>query len=295
MTVVPTFDDYMQPMVSALRKLGGSATIQELYEAVVDEMKLSDEQLSVLHDPERGEQTEAAYRMAWARTYLKKAGFLTNSERGVWALTPTGREREVDPEKVLEQVRGEYAVRRLPKDGLAPNAESTIAPIPELVPDAEGADIPATWTQALITKLLTIPPAAFERLCQRILRESGFIEVRVTGRVGDGGIDGIGILRLQHVVSFQVLFQCKRWQGSVGPKEIRDFRGAMVGRSDKGLFLTTGSFTRAAQEEATRDGAPPIDLIDGERLAELLKQLQLGVRTKMIEKVEVLESWFDGI
>jgi restriction system protein len=147
----------------------------------------------------------------------------------------------------------------------------------------------------LITKLLTMPPAAFERLCQRILRESGFIEVRVTGRVGDGGIDGIGILRLQHVVSFQVLFQCKRWQGSVGPKEIRDFRGAMVGRSDKGLFLTTGSFTRAAQEEATRDGAPPIDLIDGERLAELLKELQLGVRTKMIEKVEVLESWFDGI
>jgi len=138
-------------------------------------------------------------------------------------------------------------------------------------------------------------PDAFERLCQRILRESGFIEVRVTGRAGDGGIDGIGILRLQRVVSFQVLFQCKRWQGAVGPKEIRDFRGAMVGRSDKGLFLTTGSFTRAAQEEATRDGAPPIDLIDGERLADLLKDLRLGVRTEMLEKVEVEETWFDGI
>jgi restriction system protein len=117
----------------------------------------------------------------------------------------------------------------------------------------------------------------------------------VTGRSGDGGIDGIGILRLQRVVSFQVLFQCKRWQGTVGPKEIRDFRGAMVGRSDKGLFLTTGSFSRAAQEEATRDGAPPIDLIDGERLADLLKDLRLGVQTEMIEKVDVNEAWFDSI
>jgi restriction system protein len=143
--------------------------------------------------------------------------------------------------------------------------------------------------------LQRISPDAFERLCQRILRESGFIEVRVTGRSGDGGIDGIGILRLQRVVNFQVLFQCKRYQGSVSPKEIRDFRGAMVGRSDKGLFLTTGSFSRAAQEEATRDGAPPIDLIDGERLADLLKDLSLGVQTSMIEKVDVDEAWFDGV
>jgi restriction system protein len=144
-------------------------------------------------------------------------------------------------------------------------------------------------------RLQRLAPDAFERLCQRILRESGFVEVRVTGRSGDGGIDGIGILRMQRVVSFQVLFQCKKYQGTVGSKEIRDFRGAMVGRSDKGLFLTTGSFSRAAQEEATRDGAPPIDLIDGERLTELLKELSLGVQTTMIEKVDVEEAWFDGI
>ena len=299
MEEVPTFDETMRPMIAALRRLGGSATITELYEAIVDEMKLTDEQLSVLHDPERGDQTEAGYRMAWARTYLKKAGFLSNSERGVWALTPLGREGEVDPAKVLELVRAEYSAKRAASAANSPAENVPTNPVANvalnMIPEEDAPDAPASWRQRLTRKLLSIAPDAFERLCQRILRESGFIEVRVLGRSGDGGIDGIGILRLQRVVSFQVLFQCKRWQGTVGPKKIRDFRGAMVGRSDKGLFLTTGSFTRGAQEEATRDGAPPIDLIDGERFAELLKELQLGVRTEMIEKVDVDEGWFDGI
>src|SRR6478735_9084575 len=112
MAEIPTFDDYMKPIVVALLRLGGSATIQELYEAVVDEMKLSEDQLSLLHDPDRGGQTEAAYRMAWARTYLKKAGFLTNSERGVWALTAKGREQDIQPGRVVEQVRAEYAASK---------------------------------------------------------------------------------------------------------------------------------------------------------------------------------------
>jgi restriction system protein len=292
--IVPSFADYMIPIVDALTGLGGSATNQELYERVVDEMQLSEQQLSLLHDPERGGQTEVAYRMAWARTYLKKAGFLTNSERGVWALAAAAREKRVDPNEVVELVRGQYAARRLADDS-EPGDSITDAPnTPELV-DAEVEDIPTEWTQTLGRALRKISPDAFERLCQRILRESGFVEVRVIGRTGDGGIDGVGILRLQGVVSFHVLFQCKRWQNTVGSKEIRDFRGAMVGRSDKGLFMTTGSFTRGAQEEATRDGAPPIDLIDGTRLAELLKALRLGVRTEMIEKVHVDEAWFEEV
>jgi restriction system protein len=297
MTTVPTFDACMKPMVAALRRLGGSATIPELYEAVVDEMKLTDDQLAVIHDAERGNQTEAAYRMAWARTYLKKVGVLTNSQRGVWALTSLGREQEVDPERVLEQVRSEYAARKAATaedEAASGGAEVSDTP-PALIDEEDAFDAPAGWRQRLTDRLMSMQADAFERLCQRILRESGFIEVRVTGRSGDGGIDGIGLLRLQRVVSFQVLFQCKKWQGSVGPKEIRDFRGAMVGRSDKGLFLTTGSFSRGAQEEATRDGAPPIDLIDGERLAELLKELRLGVRTEMIEKVEVDDRWFEDV
>jgi restriction system protein len=143
--------------------------------------------------------------------------------------------------------------------------------------------------------LLDMPPDAFERLCQRLLRESGFIQVEVTGRSGDGGIDGHGVVRVGGLLSFPVIFQCKRYRNPVSSGVVRDFRGAMVGRADKGLIITTGSFTRDADREATRDGAPPIDLIDGEQLMEKLKDLQLGVTTKQIEVVEVATEWFAGI
>ena len=146
----------------------------------------------------------------------------------------------------------------------------------------------------MLSILCVIPADAFERLCQRILRESGFIKVEVTGQKGDGGIDGIGVLKIA-LLSFQVFFQCKRYSGSVGPSEIRDFRGAMVGRTDKGLFMTTGTFTRAAKQEATRDGAPALDLIDGEQLCHILKDLNLGVTTKTIEVVDISESWFNSL
>jgi restriction system protein len=158
-------------------------------------------------------------------------------------------------------------------------------------------DIEATephWKDQLLAALRALRSDAFERLTQRILREAGFLKVEVTGRSGDGGIDGIGVLRV-NLLSFQVLFQCKRYQGSVGAGAVRDFRGAMVGRSDKGLLITTGTFTPDAKREATRDGAPAIDLIDGDQLCDLLKQLKLGVRTEMVEKMIVESKWFDGL
>jgi len=144
-----------------------------------------------------------------------------------------------------------------------------------------------------LTKVLS--PDAFERLAQRLLRESGFIQVEVTGRTGDGGIDGKGIARIHGFMSFHVIFQCKRYKGSVSASEIRDFRGAMVGRADKGLFITTGNFTSGAIKEATRDGAPPIDLVDGDELARKLKELGLGVKTELIEQVSVEREWFSGL
>jgi len=131
-------------------------------------------------------------------------------------------------------------------------------------------------------------------LSQRLLRESGFIKVEITGRPSDGGIDGIGVLRM-NLVSFQVLFQCKRWKGSVGAPVVRDFRGAMVGRADKGLIITTGSFTAEARKEATRDGAPAIDLLDGEALCNLLKERRLGLSVKQVEEVSVDANFFKGI
>ena len=151
------------------------------------------------------------------------------------------------------------------------------------------------WREQLVELLLGMSPAAFERLCSRMLRESGFIEVTVTGRSGDGGVDGHGIIRMGGLISFPVLFQCKRFRGSVTPGLVRDFRGAMAGRSDKGLIITTGNFTRDARLEATRDGVTPIDLIDGNSLAEKLKELELGVKTEMVEEVSIDEEWFKGI
>jgi restriction system protein len=140
--------------------------------------------------------------------------------------------------------------------------------------------------------------SAFERLIQRFLRESGFIQVEITGRSGDGGIDGRGIMRLGGLLSFHVIFQCKKWQGAVGASQIRDFRGAMVGRADKGLFVTTGTFTKDAAREAIRDGAPAIDLVDGDhQLVQKLKELSLGVKTEKVEveKVTVDKNWFSSI
>jgi restriction system protein len=139
-----------------------------------------------------------------------------------------------------------------------------------------------------------IDPADFEKLCQRLLRESGFIRVEVTGKTGDGGIDGTGVLRM-NLLSFHVLFQCKRFKGSVGSSVVRDFRGAMVGRADKGLILTTGNFTSEARKEASRDGAPAIDLIDGNDLCDLLKALRLGVSVTTVENVAVDRNWFASL
>jgi hypothetical protein len=156
-------------------------------------------------------------------------------------------------------------------------------------PHASAFELP--WQDLLLDCLLKMNPGAFERLCQRILSESGFIKVDVTGRSGDGGIDGIGVLRL-NLLSFHVFFQCKRWKGSVGASAIRDFRGAMVGRADKGLVMTTGTFTADARKEATRDGAPAIDLVDGEDLCDLLKRLRIGVSTQKVEHVFIEQQAF---
>jgi restriction system protein len=281
---MPKFDQLMNPLLRALKALGGSGSIAEINEKVVELEKFPDEILAARHDPEKSTQTEIEYRLAWARSWLKKDGFLENSSRGVWALATKAKGLEsVDSKEVLRSVRAMIKTER-------EEAGNTGAVPEEDVSQAEG------WKQKLYTLLTQkLSPAAFERLVQRLLRESGFVQVEVTKLTGDGGIDGRGIARVHGLLSFHVLFQCKRYQGAVGPGEIRDFRGAMVGRSDKGLFITTGTFTPAATKEAARDGAPPIDLIDGDALAEKLRELGLGIRTEKIEVSRVDDSWFESI
>jgi restriction system protein len=286
---LPSFDEYFAPAVAVLQAHGGSATIEELEEGVAAEMKLSDDLRSVLHG--EGPRTQFEYELAWVRTYLKKVRAAENSERGVWRLTPLGSSMsEAELALVPQKVRSEDRGKRLEK----PTVEATPVEHSDVLSHEASGDTAEQWKEALLECLLKIDPGAFERLCQRILRESGFVKVEVTGKSGDGGIDGIGVLRL-NLLSFQVFFQCKRWKGSVGPSTVRDFRGAMVGRADKGLVITTATFTADARREATRDGAPAIDLVDGETLCDLLKSLRIGVSVQQVEHVVIDEKAFAEI
>jgi restriction system protein len=291
---MPTFDSMMKPTVQAIKEHGGSATTDEIYGKVVELLQLSDDLLAISHTDDSS-VSEIAYRLAWSRTYLKKAGIIDNSSRGVWAIVSDKIEpNSINSEEIVRKVRDTDKKSK----GLSAKTKVTHAPVtalPVLPVDAETPEEAPTWHEQLHKVLLGLSAAAFERLAQRLLRESGFIEVEVTGKSSDGGIDGIGIARVSGFLSFRVLFQCKRYQGSVSPSQIRDFRGAMMGRTDKGLFITTGTFTREAVKEATRDGAPPIDLIDGEQLVKRLKELGLGVSIKMVEAVEIDTDWFSNL
>jgi restriction system protein len=265
----------------SLKEIGGSATNEELLNKIIEREKIPPDVQNVQHADQR--QTRLNYNLAWAKTYLKKAGALDNSRRGIWSITKTGEAMtHSDVGAVPAKVRRQDAEERRQRAASAPTEE----------PGDDGDEVAGgSWRNQLLGLLRALAPDAFERLVQRVLREAGFIKVEVTGRSGDGGIDGVGVLRV-NLLSFQVLFQCKRYQGNVGASAIRDFRGAMVGRSDKGLFLTTGTFTPDARREATRDGAPAIDLIDGDQLCDLLRQLKLGVRTELVERVVVAAGWF---
>lgn len=266
----------MNPLLVAMHSLGGSSSVEEQEDAVAEVLHLSEKEVSEIH---RGSTTKLKYRLAWARNYLKRAGYLDNSSRGVWTLTPEGRKhRQVDKE-VLKR-----AVRRLDKLAVKDQAD-------------EENNEPTSWQEDLLEVIKSMRPDAFERLCQRLLRESGFIQVEITGRTGDGGIDGKGVVKLGGLLSFHVIFQCKRYKGSVGSAVVRDFRGAMVGRADKGLIISTGTFTRDARTEAQRDGASPIDLIDGEDLTQKLKQFGMGVQVdqRIVETVTIKPEWFSSV
>jgi restriction system protein len=276
----------MRPTLAALDKIGGSASLNEINDAVIELIGLPSEALDVWYDSGAG--AVVPDRLSWARSYLKTAGYLASGGRGIWLITDEGRAAL----QLSEQVLKANVAAAVKAESLAKKQQTSETPVSEdgLGPDESQLD----WRDKLLTVLKTMDPSAFERLAQRLLRESGFVKVEVTGRSGDGGIDGTGILQLS-LMSFHVLFQCKRYQGSVGSGAVRDFRGAMMGRTDKGLIITTGTFSPDARKEATRDGAPPIDLIDGVSLCEKLKELSLGVETKLVEEVSIKPTWFEQL
>lgn len=276
------FVRYFGPLLDALRGLGGSGTPDEVVERIANDLGLSDE---IQNDLLPSGQPRYRNQVAWARFYLVREGLLDSSKRGVWSLTEQGRGTTLSLDQAreifLKQVRFYQEQRR--------QKTQTPEPVAEQVAEGTGAT-PEDYRGELIELLLKLPPSGFERLSQRLLREAGFIQVVVTGSSGDGGIDGYGTLQINPLVSFKVLFQCKRYTKSVSPSHVRDFRGAMAGRADKGIIITTGTFTTEARREASRDGVPPIELIDGEKLVDMLEHLELGL--KPVTTYEIDELFF---
>ncbi|MGV1049632.1 MAG: restriction endonuclease [Solirubrobacterales bacterium] len=284
---IPPHNEMMWPTLLAVRRLGHSAKLDEINDVVFGAEGFSEQQLAVLH--KEGPRSEIEYRLAWARTYLKRIGLLDNPVRGTWVTTELGREVGKDDVERLwlaNRERWAAAQREKRKAARAAGADPDLA-------DEDGGDETEGWREELLQVLLAMDPTKFEHLAKRILRKAGFVEATVTGGSGDGGIDGVGVYQVS-LVSFPVFFQCKRYKGSVGPDKVRDFRGAMQGRGDRGLLITTGSFTASAKREARRDGTSQIDLIDGERLCDLLKEHGLGVETttRTIEDVRIRSEFF---
>jgi len=277
----PQFIRFFMPIIEVLKETGGSGTAAEVIDHVIEKMRIPESEQEVTL---KGGQTRVRNQIQWARFYLANAGYIDSSKRGVWSLTEKGLSTDTmtfDALGIFKEIHKSFVKEKKPKELRKP-----------LVGKTEEEEIePPDHRTSLLNLIKSLPPSGFERLSQRLLRESGFQKVEVTGKTGDGGIDGFGILQVNPFVSFNVLFQCKRYQGAVTPSQIRDFRGAMMGRADKGIIITTGTFTLEAKKEARRDGAPPIELVDGDTLVQMFEQQQLGLIPRTTYDVD--EKFFD--
>ncbi len=277
----PQFVRFFQPVLDALKELGGSGRPDEVVDFIIEKLSLSEK--------ERNEtipsgELRLTKNVNWARFYLARAGYIDASTRGVWTLTNSGRTANLSHDAALQIFNDVHKQFSSDKKQKKVDSEKNKPNETEISEDVD-------HRTELMNILLGLSPEGFERLCQRLLRESGFEKVEITGRSGDGGLDGIGVLQVNPFVSFKVLFQCKRYKGSVVPSQVRDFRGTMQGRADKGIILTTGTFTTEAKKEASRDGVPPIELVDGDKLMDMFEKLELGVRP--IQAYEVVTKFFD--
>lgn len=285
----PTQLELVEPTFAALVELGGSATIDEIRDKVISILNLSDEIVDEPHKGSASQTTELEYQLAWARTRLKNYGAIANSKRGVWMITPDFANR---PSITREEVTDHIKKTKLN------NKSSTEAEVivNDDDPTNDGIELPeelGPWRVELADTLHKMNPYAFERLSMLLLRECGFSQVSVTKKSGDGGIDGTGKLRINGIFSFNVAFQCKRFVGSVSAGDIRDFRGSLTTDIEKGVFITTGTFTKAAREEASNAGKQQIDLIDGEEFINKLIEYRLGVKEKTIYEVD--KSFFEKV
>lgn len=282
----PAFLRFAVPILDTLKELGSSGAPSEVADRVIERCKVSEKQQE---ETTTNGQSRVRNQIAWARFYLTKAGLLEASRRGVWNLTPAGRASKLDGDGVLAMFKKVQA--QFPRKG--GKAADTVATVDaEESAEDEPEAQPLDYKAELLATLRSLPSGGFERVCQRLLRESGFQQVFVTGRSNDGGIDGHGVLEVNPLVTFKVLFQCKRYgDRTVTPSQVRDFRGAMQGRADKGLILTTATFSAEARKEATRDGVPPIELVDGEKLVTMFERAGIGLRP--VQSYELDAAFFE--
>ncbi|MDB5222598.1 MAG: restriction endonuclease [Chitinophagaceae bacterium] len=280
------FAKYINPVLKTLQANGGAGNSTKVIEQVIESLGITDAELAQTN---ASGESRIRNQIQWARFYLFKAGLIDNSQRGIWRLTNEGLEKVLSDQDVFNLVR---SVQESSKKSV-----ETIPKKPELkfiytATEDDTATEDEEHSIELLNLIQKLPPNGFEKLCKRLLTEIGINEIVITGGTGDQGIDGKGIVQLNDVVSLNIVFQCKRYKETVSPHHVRDFRGAMQGRGEKGLIITTGRFTKEAKLEANRDGVTPIELIDGDRLVELFEKHHLGL--KPVTVFEIDQEFFRG-
>lgn len=283
MTSIPNYATLIEATFSALKMLGGSGKNDEINSKVAEILELSNEVQDIPH-LNSSSLSEVNYRCAWARTILKNYGALENSARSVWTIKPEFTSIDSVDGAIVEKFRNIKSEKTQKFDTTEEKMEEQGVDVPEEV---------KPWRKRLYEVLINMDPYGFERLTQRVLRECGFTNVVVTKKSGDGGIDGTGKLKINGIFSFNIAFQCKRYQGSVGAGDIRDFRGSLTTDIEKGVFITTGSFSKPAIEEASNPGKQQIDLIDGEEF--ITKLAEFGIGVKEVKDYEIDEQFFAKI
>lgn len=283
MLAIPNYATLIEATFSALKILGGSGKNDEINSKVAEILELSNEVQDIPH-LNSSSLSEVNYRCAWARTILKNYGALENSARSVWTIKPEFTGIDSVDGVIVEKFRNIKSEKTQKFDTAEEKMEEQGVDVPEEV---------KPWRKRLYEVLINMDPYGFERLTQRVLRECGFTNVVVTKKSGDGGIDGTGKLKINGIFSFNIAFQCKRYQGSVGAGDIRDFRGSLTTDIEKGVFITTGSFSKPAIEEACNPGKQQIDLIDGEEF--ITKLAEFGIGVKEVKDYEIDEQFFAKI
>ena len=296
---LPTYRELIYPTLRAVASLGGSAQGAEITDALIELLKVTPEQLAVTYDGRP--KSVLIDRMDWARSYAKLAGALDSPRRGLFILSNLGKHILSLPEEegraqVAQLDRDVRAARR--HRGSAAYSGEPVEPdegdrrgqsIGASERDAEAAEDGA-WKEALLARLHRLSPAGFEEFTLYLLRTFG-IELTRVGGVGDEGIDGIGLAPISAVLSSRVAVQAKRYDptATVGREIVALFqRDAAAAGAERAVLVTLARFSPAARKAATVT-TPTVDLIDGDKLCDLVRDQQIGLR--IVTQVD--EGWFD--